>query len=258
MNAKQFINDTEYYAAFEGHPDNMDFSLELYLPEMREYSIRIWQGYLTDLFACSVSSVMPWTGFTRDYHGETGTYGKLHRTIDVDEYLSDLLPYKGRPFLMARTAECLDLMCSFLEFAKQEGKTVHVSWAEDFSELEEITDFTLGADFWHQFDFSGGRIICQKPEICEEILLVEYPDDITLKAGYHEYLLYTEVYWKHQWNQPLDRNECYKKAAFRSVVTAGLSYVQWELTKTEHKPSRNIVFSVHRIAENRHSGEHNR
>jgi len=238
MDTERFLNNARYYAMFEGDPDNFSPSLELYLRDAREYSVKIWEGYLCDLFSRSVYTGMPWTGFTRDYHVETGTYGFMHRTIDIDEYLADLLPYKEREFLMPETPECVRLMCDFLEFAKREGKAVNVSWAEDFSEHEWLTDLTLAPDFWEQFDFTGGQVIYAKQEIGEEMLLVEYPDDISLKVYYHEYTFYADVYWK---DDRVDRTECYKKAILPKTVSCGLSVARWEMTKTEHKPTRSTL-----------------
>ena len=113
-----------------------------------------------------------------------------------------------------------------------------MSWAEDFSEHEWITDLTLAPDFWEQFDFMGGQVIYAKQEIGEEMLLVQYPDDIWLRVYYHEYTFYADVYWKED---RVDRTECYKKAILPKIVVCGLSGVRCELKITEHKPTRSTV-----------------
>ena len=237
MDSTCFLQNDRYYAMFEGDPDNFDPSLELYLPDDRRYSVKIWEGYVYDLFSQAVIGT-PWTGFTRDFHGETGTYGLMHRTIDIDEYLADLLSYRGRTFTMPETADCLALMCDFLEAAKQEGRAVNVSWAEDFSEHEWIEDMTLAPDFWELFDYMGGNVIYRKQEIGEEILLVQYPDDISLKAYYHEYTFFADVYWKEH---RVSRTECYKKAIFPKIIACGLSAVRCELKRTEHTPTNSTA-----------------
>ena len=237
MDRERFFNNVKYYASFEGDPDNFDPSLELYLPDDRNYSVKIWEGYVYDLFSQAVIGT-EWKGFTRDFHGETGTYGLMHRTIDIDEYLADLLTYQGKTFTMPETAECLALMCGFLEAAKREGKAVNVSWAEDFSEHEWIEDRMLANDFWEQFDFMGGSVAYRKQEISGEMLLVQYPDDISLKVYYHEYTFYADVYWKEH---RVNRTECYKKAAFAKIIAAGLTAVRFELKKTEHRPTKSTV-----------------
>ena len=147
MDAEKLINNFVYYEKFDGDPDNMNYSLEMYIVGQREYNIKIWEGYISDLFRDPYFYPDGWTGFTRDYQEEKGTYGKLHRTIDIDEYLSDLLTYKNREFHFEETYECLELMTGILEYAKANGRKVNVSWAENFCELEDLADNNFGSDF---------------------------------------------------------------------------------------------------------------
>ena len=123
MDISVLINNYSFYEGFEE-----DREIELFLLESPEFHIHIWEGLFEDILADPPLSGDGWNGFTRDLHQLERTYGQKNTAIDVSEYLSDLYYYKSRDFDMDDTKTCYDLICSFLEFAEKENKTVIVNW----------------------------------------------------------------------------------------------------------------------------------
>lgn len=123
MDIGKLINNDLFYKGFEDEPE-----IELFIEEHPKYNIHIWDGYISDIFGDPIFDGNEWTGFTRDFQQEVNTYGEKDVKINIDEYLNDLYIYKERVFRFEETRDCYDLLCAFLEYAKQEGKTVKVNW----------------------------------------------------------------------------------------------------------------------------------
>ena len=72
-----------------------------------------------------------WTGFTRDFHAieRTLDFGKEPIAIgNLDEYLNDLYSYRDKMenYENPESRECYKLVCDFLSYAKETGRTVLV------------------------------------------------------------------------------------------------------------------------------------
>ena len=123
MDTGKLVNNTTFYDGFEGEPE-----IELFTAENPNFNIHIWVGYISDIYDKPIFDGNEWRGFTRDYQQEIGTYDKEDVTIDTAEYYEDLLNYKDKDFRFEETRKCYELLCCFLEYAKENGKTVKVNW----------------------------------------------------------------------------------------------------------------------------------
>ena len=124
MDIGTLINNSIFYDGYEGEPE-----VELFIAENPEINIHIWGGYISDIFDKPVFSDEEWTGFTRDYQQEIGTYDARDVAINVEEYLDDLINYEDKHFRYEETSNCFILLRDFLKYAKANGKTVKVNWA---------------------------------------------------------------------------------------------------------------------------------
>ncbi len=123
MDTGKLVNNTTFYDGFEDEPE-----IEIFIAENTNFNIHIWVGYISDIYDKPIFDGNEWKGFTRDYQQEIGTYEKEDVTIDTAEYYEDLLNYKDKDFRFEETRECYELLCSFIEYAKENGKTVKVNW----------------------------------------------------------------------------------------------------------------------------------
>ena len=125
MDTKKFVNNSTFYDGFEIFYEP---EIELFIAENPELNIHIWDGYFSDIFDTPEFNGNEWKGFTRDYQQEVGTYEEKNVTIDIEEYLLDLMNYKNKHFRFEKTQECYKLLCDFLKYAKNNNKTVKVNW----------------------------------------------------------------------------------------------------------------------------------
>lgn len=123
MDIGMLIDNNFFYDGFEDESE-----VELFIAEKPEFDIHIWIGYIRDIFDKPIFDGNEWTGFTRDYQQEVGTYENNNVTINVDEYLFDLMKYKDKKFKFEETLDCFNLIKMFLKYAKQENLTVKVNW----------------------------------------------------------------------------------------------------------------------------------
>ncbi len=123
VSIERLKNNIDFYNGFEDEPE-----IEIFSPENSEFNIHIWVGYFHDIFGEPALDGKGWNGFTRDCNQLERTYDEKDVKIDIDEYLNDLYIYKERTFRFEETRDCYELLCAFLEHAKQEGNTVKVNW----------------------------------------------------------------------------------------------------------------------------------
>ncbi len=113
-----------FYSGFEGEPE-----IILYMDGKEDFSLHIWEGFFDDIFGNAPLNGLGWTGFTRDYQQCERTFPGEGSpvSINIDEYLSDLLQYRGCSFHFEETTDCLELICNFLTEAKGMNYSVEVS-----------------------------------------------------------------------------------------------------------------------------------
>lgn len=123
MDIGMLKNNYTFYDGYEDEPE-----VELYFSENKEFNIHIWSGYISDIYDEPIFDGTEWTGFTRDYQQEVGTYEATGIEINVSEYLNDLLQYNDKHFRLEETSDCFNLLRYFLEYAKHNNIAVKVNW----------------------------------------------------------------------------------------------------------------------------------
>ncbi len=123
MKMEPFKNNTTFYDGLEDEPE-----IKLKIAEVPGLIIHIWDGYFCDILGNPSFCEDGWKGFTKDYQEGVRSYGNEETRINVSEYLSDLETYRNNTFELAETENCLELICDFLKYAKEQDYTVIVSW----------------------------------------------------------------------------------------------------------------------------------
>lgn len=123
MDITRLKNNSEYF-------DDSYFAetdVELWLKESPDFHLHIDEMYFEDIFGLNpIFDGKPWRGFTRDCNEFVGGWEDSTEMQDIDEYLTDMLRYKGREFKWEETPEVFELIVDFLTYAKQTGQTVVV------------------------------------------------------------------------------------------------------------------------------------
>ena len=117
-------NNYEYYEGFEGEEEVM-----LLLKENPEFNIRVWEGYISDIFDDPPLHGLGWEGFTRDYQERKGAFGiasNKSEILNLREYIEDMMQYKDKKFRFEETPEIFELIADFLEYAMGTKQTVVV------------------------------------------------------------------------------------------------------------------------------------
>lgn len=91
-----------------------------------EDSMDIWEGLFSDLLSNPNMSGKGWKGFTRDYHELKGVWNGENDcvSLNIPECIEDLNYYKGHSFSYEETADLLDNLLLFMEYAHKNGYKV--------------------------------------------------------------------------------------------------------------------------------------
>jgi len=121
MDTGNLKNNHVFYDGYEDEPE-----ITLALEEAPEYSIHLWDGYFDDIFGNPVLDGNGWKGFTRDLHQMEGIFctDAVASSIDIPEYLEDMLSCKNKHFRYEESAAALALMIDFLQYAAANHDTV--------------------------------------------------------------------------------------------------------------------------------------
>ena len=120
MGTGKMIENKKYYEGYEGEPE--------FIIRYGEYSLHIWDGYMTDIFGKPNIVEKGWSGFTRDYNEMINCYddNNIEFSIDPKEYKEDAEQYQGKIFDYEETDEVLKNLISALEKAEKKGLEVIV------------------------------------------------------------------------------------------------------------------------------------
>ena len=119
------INENyNYYKGFEGEPEFM-----ISIPDTDYPPAHIWSGCIEDIFDNAGISDDGWKGLTRDYQEDTGVFSDGLLTVtDTEEYLNDLMQYKGTDFQYNETSEVLEIIIQAFETALKNGISVKLEY----------------------------------------------------------------------------------------------------------------------------------
>ena len=126
MDIEELKNNTEFADTWDG----MD--IELRYAEVPEFRLLFDKDYFYDIFCEPDLSGKGWSGFTRDWQQLERTFCDEYYApkpiVDPDEYLNDLYTYKRRMehCEYPDSLKVYQLVCKFLEYAKENGLTVTV------------------------------------------------------------------------------------------------------------------------------------
>lgn len=115
------IKYNENYQYYEGFEGEQEIIITIH------YSIyHIWDGYFEDIFGGPVNTKNGWIGFTRDYNEFINAFDENIKeyTINKEEYLEDLMLYKGRKFRFDETIDVLDCLIELLVTANNNNQCV--------------------------------------------------------------------------------------------------------------------------------------
>ena len=115
------------YTYYNGYEDENEIILII----ENVQALHIWEGYFDDIFDAPNIDGKGWKGFTKDYHQCEGVFSGSNEIYQIapNEYLDDLLQYKGRTFEFEETMDVLNLMISLLEKAIKEKASVFIKMA---------------------------------------------------------------------------------------------------------------------------------
>jgi len=123
MDIGKLKNNRKYYEIGEEWAEP---EVILSIKENPEFNLHIWDGYFVKIFGEPIFTDKMWVGFTRDYQEGINGWDEATEMDNIDEYIWDMLRYKGRNFLWEEIPEVFDLVIDFLTYAKQTGQTVIV------------------------------------------------------------------------------------------------------------------------------------
>lgn len=113
----------KYYDGFEGEAE-----VVLRIKEEPTIDIHIWRGYFGSIFGDPLLHGLGWYGFTRDYNELKGAFGlwgdEEAELSNLEEYLQDMMQYKGKDFRFEDTREVFNLIIEFLQYAINTKQTV--------------------------------------------------------------------------------------------------------------------------------------
>ena len=125
MDIGRIKNNDTFYKGYEGEPQIM-----VSIKGDEELCLHIWDGYFEDIFGHPSIDGKGWIGFTRDYNQMEGVFSgetDCCEIVSPEEYLKDLSACQINTFQYEETKQAAELLCEFLRYAVDKGKTVLVT-----------------------------------------------------------------------------------------------------------------------------------
>ena len=123
MDTGKFNIKTDFYSGYEGEPE-LVLEMENNFPSMK-----IWDGFLYDLFYVSNPPNGNFKGFTRDFFHDVGIWNDDWEKVkieNIDEYIEDVKGYLDLKFDFPKTSEAIHALYDYLLFAKEHNYSVFV------------------------------------------------------------------------------------------------------------------------------------
>ena len=117
----------DYLKGYGGEP-HVTFEM----PGSDPCSFQVWEGVFADLPAKPDMSGQGWNGFTRDYHELKGIWNESGEQVNISipEYLSDLDNYNDQTFNYQETADMLEALYKYLNYAKERGYKITAKYID--------------------------------------------------------------------------------------------------------------------------------
>ena len=88
---------------------------------------------------------------------------------------------------------------------------------------------SLPERFWDKFDFTPGSIHYKETIFDEDMLLVNYPRDIILDAGFYSGIFVVYIIYNYIWEVPVAVYHCKKVENLEKIVDLAIEQVKKEL-----------------------------
>lgn len=95
--------------------------------------------------------------------------------------------------------------------------------------IEHMQKKYLDTGFWEKFDFTNGEIQYMETDLDEEMLMVDYPHDLTLNAGFVSDIFYIRIFWDCNWHSPVAEYLCRTEVDFEKLMHIALEQVKKEI-----------------------------
>lgn len=92
----------------------------------------------------------------------------------------------------------------------------------------------IDADFWDEFDFSGGSIRQMETYLGEDMLMVEYPENLILDAGFYRKSFRIFIILNHNWQSPVAEYTCPNITDFRKKLRFAIERIRKEAQMIEN------------------------
>lgn len=86
----------------------------------------------------------------------------------------------------------------------------------------------LSDDFWEKFSFSG-NILYNETWLDEDMLMVEYPEKLTLDAGFYNGIFGIYIIWDNNWQSPVAKYTCKTVENFEKLIYLAIEQVENEI-----------------------------
>ena len=86
----------------------------------------------------------------------------------------------------------------------------------------------LSGDFWKKFSFSG-NILYKETWLDEDMLMVEYPEKLTLDAGFYNGTFIIYIIWDNNWQSPVAQYTCKTVENFEKLICLAIEQVEKEI-----------------------------
>lgn len=86
----------------------------------------------------------------------------------------------------------------------------------------------LNDDFWEKFSFSG-NVLYKETWLDEDMLMVNYPEKLTLDAGFYNGIFRVRIIWDCNWQFPVAEYTCKTAENFEKLIYIALEQIENEI-----------------------------
>ncbi|MGN0587367.1 MAG: hypothetical protein ACI4JF_08785 [Oscillospiraceae bacterium] len=93
--------------------------------------------------------------------------------------------------------------------------------------MEQFEELSTG--FRDKFDFSPGEIEYIVTFADEDMLMVEYPEKLTLDVGFYQGILGIKIIWDNNWQTPVAEYLCRTEHDLEKLMNMALEQIKTEM-----------------------------
>lgn len=88
----------------------------------------------------------------------------------------------------------------------------------------------LSDDFWEKFSFSG-NVVYKETWLDEDMLMVYYPEKLTLDAGFYNGIFRVHIIWDCNWQSPVAEYTCKTAENLEKLIYIATEQIEKEITQ---------------------------